>query len=128
MSWSRFTCRLVPFGPSRMDDRTKTCELPRANAPLRSNERQISRLAAFADRLGFVAGAGPAGVRRRVVLVRGGRRECRMLGAGLQGPADVAVDVRGEAEQAAGLEHPREAVEIDRADEAALPVPALRPR
>ena len=51
-----------------------------------------------------------------------------MRGASEQRPVDVAVYVRGEAENSPLLQYACKAVEIDRADEATLPVLLLRPR
>src|SRR5690242_14682021 len=97
------------------------------SAALSPDESQIGRLAALPDCFRLVTRAGPAR-ERHAPIVAGGRGwvEGRMLGAGLKGPAHICLDVRGEAEQAAGLQHACEAVEIGRADETAFPVPVFR--
>src|SRR5690606_27827447 len=106
-----------------------TCLPAEAGQNLLADEGEVGRDTAFAQGLCLVARAGPCLVGRAPVE----RRLClpleRLVGAAVQQrPVDIGVDVRGEAEACAGLHHPREAVEIDLADEAALPVALLRPR
>ena len=89
---------------------------------------EVGGATSLADCLGLVARAFPAGIRRMPI----GRfmrlpREGRMRAAMLQRPVDIGVDVGGEAELAARLQHARETVEVDRVHEAPLPVPFLGP-
>ena len=104
-------------------------EVPAGCAGSAAAEGEVGRPAAFANRLGLVARARPAGIGLPPVV--GLLRRPGEIGAGremAERPVDVAVDVTGHAQQPAGGEDAGDAREILRADEAALPVPTLRPR
>ena len=92
------------------------------------NEGEIGRPPALANGLRLVARArpaviGPMPVGRLLRLPR----ERAMRPAVQQRPVHIGVDVGSEAEFSARLQHARETVEIDRTDEAPLPVLFLRP-
>ncbi len=91
--------------------------------------RQIGGTPVLAKSLCLVARSRPAWIGRLpVVGIRRLPGEAAMRCAGEQRPVDVAVYVRREAENPSALQYPSEPVEIDRADEAPLPVLLLRPR
>ncbi len=98
-------------------------------APCPYTPRRSDRWA-FAPRrcLRLVAGAGPFRPGRGPVgAARRRPAQARAAGGADQGPADVIVDVGGEAELSAGLQHPGDLGQGFRRDEAALALPALRP-